>query len=158
MGRRSRKVLDAGAFLNSIFFGYEDALVPPSVADEVKSRSGVLTALVESGKVRIRAPSERTVRKVKAVAEEVGELGALSEADIDALALALEEKAVLVTDDFHVQNVAEATGVEYQHVTERIREKRLWKRRCGNCGKTYPRRYRGVRCPVCGGKIVYSSN
>jgi len=158
LAQRAERVLDAGALLNSNFFLFERALIPPSVADEVKSRSEILVALIESGSVRIKSPSEKTVGKVRAVATEMGETGALSEADIDALALALEEKAVLITDDFHVQNVAEALGVEYQHVTERIREKRHWKRRCVNCGKTYPQRYRGVRCPICGGRIVYSSN
>lgn len=158
MGRKAKKVLDAGALLNSNFFGFSDALMPPSVADEVKSRSDVLQTLLDSGSVKIKAPSERWVRKVREVARRMGELNTLSEADVHALALALEEDAVLVTDDFHVQNVAEELGIPFQQVTERIREKRTWRLKCVNCKKTYPHAYRGKRCPVCGGKLVYSSN
>ena len=158
MARKAEKVLDAGALLNSNFFGVKDAVMPPSVVEEVKSRGDVLQALLESGAVKIRTPSERSVMAVRRVARRMGEMKALSKADIDALALALERGATIVTDDFHVQNVAEEMGIPFQQVTERIREKRLWKRRCSNCKKVFPQAYRGKRCPTCGGKIIYSSN
>ena len=158
MARKAEKVLDAGALLNSNFFVFENAVLPPSVADEVKSKGDILQALLESGAVKIGNPSERSINAVKGVARRMGETNALSKADIDALALALEVGATIVTDDFHVQNVAEEMGISFQHVTERIKERRVWKRRCLNCKKGFPQAHRGKRCPVCGGKIIYSSN
>lgn len=158
MARRSKRVLDAAALLNSSFFGYEEALIPPAVALEIRSRSHVLDALVSSGMVSIKAPPEGAKRRVVKAAERLGELNKLSEADVEALALALEVKGVLVTDDFHVQNVARALGIEYEPVTEGIREERRYVRICRNCGRKYPPTYKGKRCPVCGGPLVYSSN
>ena len=158
MERMGKRVLDAAALLNSNFFAYENAIIPPSVATEIRSRSEVLEALVSAGKVQIVEPSKDARKMVERTAERMGEANALSSADIDALALALQENAILVTDDFHVQNVAEELGIHYEGITEKIREKRKYVLKCVNCGKKYPPTYKGKRCRVCGGKLVYSSN
>ena len=151
-------MLDAAALLNSNFFAYEDAIIPPSVAAEIKSRSEVMVALISAGKIRIVEPRSDARNRVTRTAERMGENNALSDADIDALALALQENAILVTDDFHVQNVAEELGIKYEGVTGKIREKRKYVLKCVNCGKKYPPTYKGKRCKVCGGKLVYFSN
>lgn len=158
MAQKSKWVLDAGALINSNFFGFTNAIIPSSVADEVKSRADVLQTLLESGIVEIKTPSAESRKRVETVARRMGEINALSKADIEVLALALEENAILITDDFHIQNVAGELGIPYEAVTEKIREKRRWKLRCINCGKTYPPTYKGKRCKICGGKLVYSSN
>ncbi len=154
----SKRVLDAAALLNSTFFYYENAIIPASVASEIKSKSEILDALVSSGRLKIVEPEEKFRRRVVEVAKKMGELNALSDADIDVLALALQEKATIISDDFHVQNVAEELGINYEGVTERIREKRMYVKKCINCGRVYPPTYRGKRCKVCGGKLVYFSN
>ncbi len=158
MERRIERVLDAAAFLNTSFFSYENAAIPPSVASEIRSRSAVLEALVDAGKISIVAPSGESRERIRKIAKEVGELNAISEADIDALALALEKEAVLITDDFHVQNVARFAGIKYMGVTGEIRKARTYVLRCTRCGKTYPLSYRGKRCKICGGKLAYFSN
>ena len=151
-------MLDAAALLNSNVFAYENAIIPPSVAAEIKSRSEILEALVSAGKIRIVEPRSDTRNRVTRTAERMGENNVLSDADIDALALALQENAILVTDDFHVQNVAEELKIKYEGVTGKIKEKRKYVLKCINCGKKYPPTYKGKRCKVCGGKLVYFSN
>ena len=70
---------------------------------------------VENGRLKIFAPSQEFVDKVKASATSVGDSFFLSEADKQVLALALEIKArgdnpQIVTDDYSIQNVAKSTG------------------------------------------------
>jgi len=156
--RASKRVLDAAALLNSNFFAYENAIISPSVATEIRSRSEILEALISAGKIRIVEPSTDARERVKRTAERIGEINALSDADIDALALALQENAILVTDDFHVQNVAEELKIKYEGVTGKIKEKRKYVLKCINCGRKYSPMYKGKRCKVCGGKLVYFSN
>lgn len=157
MEARRSKVLDAGAFLNSSFFGYKGAITVPQVLDEVKSKSPVVEALLDAGKLKTVEPSEKSIRVVENAARRLGEINKLSRTDILVLALAYETGGELVTDDFHVQNVAEELGVKYSPVTEGIRKKIKWVRRCSRCGRKIPKGYKGSRCPYCGGKIIYSS-
>ncbi len=148
-------MLDSGALLNTpSFLHLHGAAIPPSVADEIKTRAPLLDAYVENGIVRIEQPEQRYVSRVKKVAREAGELDKLSKTDIDVLALALQLDATLVTDDYHVQNVAAVLGIPFEGVTGEIKEQRRWVKRCSACGKTFPYTYRGKRCPHCGGKIV----
>jgi len=155
---RSKAVLDAAAFLNSSFFAYDDAVTTPRVLDEVKSRSAVIDALLRNGELNVITPSKTAVETVKHAARKLGELYKLSETDISVLALAWETGGTLVTDDFHIQNVAEEMGIDYKGITEKIRKKIKWVRKCSRCGRRIPPNYRGTRCPHCGGKIIYSSN
>ena len=157
MGARRSKVLDAGAFLNSTFFDYGDAMTVPQVLDEVKSKSAVVEALLNAGRIQIAEPSEKSVKIVEDVAKRMGEIRKLSRTDILVLALAYETRGKLITDDFHVQNVAKEVGITYEPVTEEIKKKIKWVRRCSRCGRKIPESYKGSRCPYCGGKIIYSS-
>ncbi len=157
MGARRSKVLDAGAFLNSSFFDYGNAITVPQVLDEVKSKSTVVEALLDAGMVKIVEPSADSVKTVEAAAKKLGEINKLSRTDVLVLALAYETGSELITDDFHVQNVAEDLGIRYTPVTESIRKKIKWVRRCARCGRKIPENYKGSRCPYCGGKIIYSS-
>ncbi len=156
MGTRRVKVLDTAAFLNSTTFFFENAITVQEVVDEVRSRAAVVSAMLESGQVHVEKPSARAIDTVKSVATRMGERGKLSKTDILVLALAYDRKGVLVTDDFHVQNVAREMGIPYEAVTESIRKNIRWVRRCSRCGKTFPESYKGKYCPYCGGKIIYS--
>lgn len=157
MERKEIKVLDAGAFLNTSFFDYNDAITVPQVIDEVKSKEPVVEALLHAGKLRAMEPSEKSIKSVENTATKLGEIRKLSRTDILVLALAYETGGELITDDFHVQNVAEELKIKYVPVTEGIRKKIKWVRRCSRCGRKIPESYKGDRCPYCGGKIIYSS-
>ena len=148
-------MLDSGALLNTNSFSHiEGAITTPRVADEIKSRAPLIEAYVESGLLEIREPRGQSIEEIKKIAENVGELDKLSDADVEILALALETKATLMTDDYHVQNVAAAVGIPFEGVTGKIRKTIKWIKKCASCGRIFPYRYKGKRCPYCGGRIV----
>ena len=101
--------------------------------------------------VKVVNPSPYFVKKVRKTLEEIGEKR-LSDADISVLALALEKKLPLVTDDYHLQNVALYLGLTVLDtgfgVVKRV-VRYVWK--CEGCGREYSPGTR--RCPVCGGRV-----
>jgi len=65
-------------------------------------------------------------------------------------ALALEIGGKVATNDFAVQNVAEALGIEFIPVGKRIRRKIEWEWYCPACGRRYGKK--GI-CEFCGTKL-----
>lgn len=131
----------------------------PQVKEEL--RSNLLTRVrfetaVESGKLKIKAPSEKYLNKVKASASRIGDAFFLSETDIQLLALALEFKAFgyatqIVTDDYSIQNVATQLGIEFASLaTFGIRCLIEWVRYCPACRRKYSADYNYTKCAVCG--------
>jgi UPF0271 protein len=74
----------------------------------------------------------------------------LSPADRDILALALELGAVLITDDFAVQNVAHRLGIATRSIRQRPARAIRWRYRCSGCGRYWQE---PGDCPVCGAQI-----
>jgi len=128
-----------------------DLFTPPSVAEEVtdaRSRCR-LEVLLESG-LLVVSPSKQSVGKVGEAAGETGDAPRLSPADTDLLALSLDLGAVVVTDDFAVQNVAQRLGLGVEGILQRMARPRRWKFRCPGCNRRYSAA--GV-CPVCGSTL-----
>jgi UPF0271 protein len=111
---------------------------------------------VESGKIKIKSPSEEYCSKVKASAGKIGDSYLLSETDSQLLALALEYKVEgydpqIVTDDYSIQNVATQMGIEFLALaTFGIRRLLEWIRYCPACHKQYPINSSFNTCQVCG--------
>jgi UPF0271 protein len=123
-------VLDSSALINSSLFDIrEDYYTVRDVLDELKdlkSRSLAESAMY-SGKLLIREPDEVSVKRVVDKAKEVGSYEKLSETDIRVLALALDLKADLMTDDFTLQNLAKHLNVGFMGVMRgEIKEKRTF--------------------------------
>lgn len=143
-------VLDASIFFSEIPVE-SPAWTTPSVVEELgdfhaKCRFEVLAA---TG-LRVREPREEDRVRVEAAALATGDTGVLSGTDRDILALALELSAVLVTDDFAVQNVAHRLGIETRSIRKRPARAIRWRYRCSGCGRYW--REPGD-CPVCGAAI-----
>lgn len=143
-------VLDASIFFSEIPAG-EPAYTTPSVVAELtdihaKYRFEVLMAAGLS----IRKPRVEDLARVDAAALRTGDAGVLSGTDRDILALALELSAVLVTDDFAVQNVAHRLGIETQSIRQRPARPIRWRYRCTGCGR-YGKE--PGECPICGAPI-----
>ena len=143
-------VLDASAFMHgnaTILRGY----TTPQVLSELKSLESNAYTWVIGDRVKVVSPAPYFVKKVRKTLKEIGE-ERLSEADISVLALALEKKLPLVTDDYHLQNVALYLGLSVFDtgfgVVKRV-VKYVWK--CLGCGREYPPGAR--RCAVCGGRV-----
>ncbi|ABN56207.1 MULTISPECIES: NOB1 family endonuclease [Methanoculleus] len=143
-------VLDASVFFTEIPFDGPASTTPSVVAEltdtHAKCRFEVLTA----AGLRVREPREEDLARVDAAALRTGDSGVLSGTDRDILALALELSAVLVTDDFAVQNVAHRLGIETRSIRQRPARPIRWRYRCSGCG----RYWKGPGdCPICGASI-----
>jgi len=154
-------VLDTSAFVAGFdpFSVREEQIAPPKVEEEVKRNSMTLlrfSMAVESGRLKIFAPSQEFIDKVRASATSVGDSFFLSETDKQVLALALEIKArgdnpQIVTDDYSIQNVAKLLGLEYVSlVTFGIKRLLTWIRYCPACHRTYPANFKASECTICG--------
>jgi UPF0271 protein len=157
-------VLDTSAFLVGFdpFSISEDQATVPKVKEEIKTNSMIwvrFKTAVENGKLKVKAPSEEFLNRVKASAITVGDSFFLSETDMQILALALELKAAgynpqIVTDDYSIQNVATQMGIEFAALaTFGIRRLLEWVRYCPACHREYPADYGSTKCTVCGTEL-----
>lgn len=152
-------IIDTSAILSGKPINLVDAdmITTPSVSDELQSGGRdyrTLQFLHEKGLV-IQSPSEESIRKIKKSAVETGDIDRLSCADVDILALALDvnkdenQEAVVLTDDYSIQNVAYFLNIKFQSFSQRgITKKFKWQYRCPGCGKQFKASIK--ICPVCG--------
>jgi UPF0271 protein len=140
----------------------EDQATVPKVKEEIRANSMTwvrFKTAVENGKLKVKAPSEEFLTRVKASAITVGDSFFLSETDMQILALASELKAAgynpqIVTDDYSIQNVATQMGIEFASVaTFGIRRLLEWVRYCPACHREYPADYGSTKCAVCGTEL-----
>jgi endoribonuclease Nob1 len=114
---------------------------------------------VENGKLKLRAPEQKSIEQIKACATSVGDAFYLSQTDIDVLALALEAKTagdspLIVTDDYSIQNVATKLGLNYVSLaTFGIKKLLTWIRYCPACHRKYPANGKAKVCVVCGTEL-----
>lgn len=114
---------------------------------------------VDSGKIKLKAPSARFLNKVKESSKRVGDVLFLSKVDLQVLALALEQKKagydpLIVTDDYSIQNVANQMRVNFAPLTTfGIRFRLYWVLYCPACHKKYSSDYRSKTCEICGTKL-----
>ena len=142
-----RYAVDASFFFSELSLDGE-LVTPPEVAEEVtdaRSRCR-LEALLATG-LSVIPPSAGCVKRVAAAAGRTGDLARLSPADSALVALALERGAVVVSDDFAVQNVALSLGLEARGILQRKARPRRWRFRCPGCNRRYAA---AGTCPVCG--------
>lgn len=147
-------VLDASAILSGKDISSQDPLyTSPLIVDEIAHgrMRRHLDYLIEAG-LEVLTPSERMVRKIEKTARDSGDIGRLSAADIEVLALAWELEAVLLTDDYSIQNLASILNIRYRGIAqEGIAETYQWKFRCKGCGRYYDEMYE--TCMVCGSDL-----
>jgi endoribonuclease Nob1 len=144
------------AVLDSSFFFYDlplegDLFTTHSVCEELldirsKGRFEQFCALG----LQIISPQKENTLKVSAAACKSGDTGVISDTDRDLLALALELDAVLYTDDFAIQNVANRLGVKISPMHQRKARKITWRYRCSGCGRYFDH---AGECLVCGSDI-----
>lgn len=147
-----RRVLDTSALLSGRQFPGE-LLTVPEVLRELK-RQGLtfsLEAVLEI-QVAIASPDRATVARVKAASDATGDTPRLSHTDVELLALAFETDAVLVTDDYSMQNVCRLLGIPCEAVmAPGIAERWTWSYRCTGCGAEWPAWHE--ECPTCGSPL-----
>jgi UPF0271 protein len=113
----------------------------------------------DSGHLSVRTPSSRSVKAVEDASSKVGDVGLLSRADIEVLALALDleesgRSPTIVSDDYAIQNVAETLGVEHASLaTFGITKKFNWIYYCPACFRRYTPKDAARACRVCGTRL-----
>lgn len=157
-------VLDTSAFLagfDPFSFGAEQVTVP-KVEEEIRRNSMIkmrFETAIESGKLKVKAPSQEFSNKAKTSASKVGDSYKLSETDMQLLSLALELKTEgytpqIVTDDYSIQNVATQMGIEFLALaTFGIKRLLEWIRYCPACHREYPADCKTKECQVCGTEL-----
>jgi len=142
------RVLDASAFIRDRSYDGPLATVP-AVREELADDAVYRYEAMEGAGMRVHVPGDESVARVRQAAAETGDDGVLSRPDRRLLAAALELEATLVTDDYAVQNVADALGLEVEAIERgEIDERRDWRFQCQGCGREFDDD--PGRCPVCG--------
>jgi len=153
-------VLDTSAFIAGFdpFSVKEEQYIAPMVKEEFFRSSLSLTRLktaIESGRIKVRSPKKKFLDAVKKAAIDIGDKHILSETDLQILALASNLEAdgfdaVIVTDDYSIQNVASQIGIKFASLTTfGIRHLFEWIRYCPACHKRFPKDYQLKNCDVC---------
>jgi len=150
-------ILDATAFYAGVpYSSLECYKTTAEVLKEVTHSSkylAIINTLIDSKRLMVEEPPSEAYQRVRAVATETKDISNLSEADISVLALALHysEKgdAVIVSDDYAVQNVALALNIGFTPTMSRgIRRLVRWVHYCPACSEVFGGNMR--YCPICG--------
>ncbi len=146
-------VLDTGAIFQRKAI-YERMVTIPEVVSEILDENSSIYFSVKN--LRVESASEKSIEIVKKVAKKTGDIYKLSDTDLKILAKAIDERekgndVVIVTDDYSIQNVAIALGVEFETVVQGgITKGFKWVRVCRGCG----RKVENEICDVCGSETV----
>ncbi len=145
-------ILDTSALLSGMDFEGE-LYTSQHILDELR-RQGTdprMEALLET-KVQLREPSAKAIAETRRKAAATGDVRRLSPTDVQVLALALDLRGTVVTDDYSIQNVAKELGVPYRGAgLAEIREGVEWHYRCTGCGRYFQEPLE--TCPVCGSPV-----
>jgi len=145
-------VLDATAIRSGMSFAGDIWHTTPLVMDEIKlGKQARDLDMIAGLSIRVMEPDNESLENVKEVAAGTGDIDRLSETDVQVLALALELGAVIISNDYSVQNIAEILKIPYQTDFDGIREIVHWTYRCKGCGRYFEEKQ--VDCPVCGSEI-----
>jgi len=147
--------LDATAFYAGIPFVSNDCFITTSMVYEeirhIKTKQGALEMLQQTNRLQIRDPDNEYINIVKDTANKTGDSITISEQDISIVALALENKIELITDDFAVTNVAKQLKIQtLSLMTQGISTVGKWIIYCSMCGKEFSKE---KECPICGSKL-----
>jgi len=127
----------------------------PGIIEEVKDRISRLK--LEISEISVEESEEKYIDIIMKNAEKTGDIHRLSETDIKLLAKAMELKenglnAVMLTDDYTIQNIASHLEIPYEPVVQRgISKEYKWEKVCSGCRRVMPDY---DVCPVCGSPVV----
>lgn len=147
-------VLDASAFYaGTPFLSGKKCVTSGAVLEEVEHiKSAALHALMDAGNLSVIDPEKKDVDAIIVAAKKTGDIAKLSQADLSILALARQEKATLVSDDYAVANVAATIGIAVEMSSGKgIRQTRKWISYCSACGKAFGPNVK--ECPLCGNAL-----
>jgi UPF0271 protein len=146
------RILDASAFYAGVpFRSSEDCYTTSLVYDEIqhiKKNHDALGILLETNRLKIREPDEQSTQAAIKAAKNTGDFPQLSKQDISIIALGIETKGQIITDDFAISNVAKNIGLNIVPImTKGIKDVGKWIHYCPGCKASYQN---GKECSICG--------
>lgn len=149
------KILDASAFYAGIpFASSEKSFTTTDIFDEIKhikKNHKAIEMILETKRLEIMTPESKYIEKVLSKSKATGDFQNLSKGDISVIALCLQLKGELVTDDFAVSNLAKKLNLTVVPVmTNGITRIANWIYFCSGCEKTFSEI---SKCPLCGNKL-----
>ena len=146
------KILDASAFYAGVPFRSTDVCyTTPLVYEEIrhiKKNHDAIGTLLETRRLEIREPSLEYIKNAIKASKNTGDFPQLSKQDISIIALGIETKGEIISDDFAISNVAKNLGLEIIPImTKGIKDVGKWVHYCPGCRTNHAT---GKECPVCG--------
>ncbi|MBN2336106.1 hypothetical protein JXL21_11150 [Candidatus Bathyarchaeota archaeon] len=154
-------VLDTSAFIQGFDPPGESLYTVPLVEAELGDALTLirLRSAVAAGRLIVAEPEESYTDRLEAETLGMGESLALSETDKQVLALGLQlsERGLeptVVSDDYSVQNMAEALGLRHRGLaTPGIKRQLRWVLYCPGCRREFGGPQPDGVCPVCGTEL-----
>ena len=149
------RILDASAFYAGVPFRSSDDCYTTSLVFEeikhIKKNHGALETLLETNRLKIREPDSESEKDAIKSSKDTGDFPQLSKQDISIIALAIQMKGQIITDDFAISNVAKNLGLEIIPImTKGIKDVGKWVHYCPGCRTNYTT---GKECPMCGTQL-----
>ncbi len=132
----------------------DEVYVPPSVLDEIKKGGRWYNKLkrLQAAGLKVVTPSGPCIEDVKKHSKKTGDFIRLSDTDVEVIALGLHLDAVILTDDYSIQNMARSMGISYRGMNMvEIKKEYRWGYRCAKCHRFY--KEPADDCRICGGEI-----
>jgi UPF0271 protein len=142
---------------SSLFYGFQfdgnnEYITTDSVIEEVRNRSMKRGIGLRTELMKIFQPSSGEIAEVEKVARLSGDFDQLSTTDIELIALAKGQEAVLLTNDLAMQNVCRRMNIKYQSFGGKSIDTEIeWGYRCIGCHRRFNRLYE--ECPYCGNEL-----
>ncbi|WNY26723.1 NOB1 family endonuclease [Methanolapillus ohkumae] len=155
MTEKQLYIADSAVFImGNCPFSYSQMISIPGVESEIKSEDALLRFdIAKAEGLRIEAVDKSYTDEIKKHAEWTRDIDELSKTDLDVLSKALEYRgiAILLTDDFAVQNIATRLNIAVLPVAQRIiKDNIIWQKQCIGCFKYFKE---GEECPICGSPL-----
>jgi UPF0271 protein len=156
-------VLDTSAFLqgfnslNKKIVLYTSPLVIQEIHDEMTKIK--VNNWTDTGKLIVQIPKSESIQYILTHSMRMGETKALSETDINVLALTYQLSkegfdVTLISDDYSIQNLANELGLVYTGLATRgIKRKYYWIYYCPGCKKQFNKLEFDNLCPICGTEL-----
>ncbi len=164
-------VLDTNIFLKGLDFNlipgkiYTAPLIIEEInVDKYKDRNrnilNRIQAAIDIKKLIILSPLGKYFKLVEKISKKTGDFNALSDADKQLLAIAMElidtkdHNVILFSNDYSIENVCSELNIPYSPLYKKgIKTKIIWEVYCSSCQKSFKAEDLKKRCEVCGSEL-----
>ncbi len=146
------RIIDASAFYAGIPFSSSNEFYTTSlIFDEIKhikKNHDAIDILLATNRLKIQDPSSEFIDIAIEESKKTGDFNQLSKQDVSLVALCLQLKGELITDDFAISNLAKNLDIKVSPLmTSGIKDVGIWILYCPGCRKNFDS---GSECSSCG--------